>query len=65
MTCKLVLFDEAHKAAEQYGRKRLLLGDSCEPNIFAYGSLFVALRPQSYPPPNVDFFDAASAKVWG
>ena len=41
---KLLAFDEALKAAEQYGKKHLLLGNgfsiACKPDIFAYGSLF-------------------------
>lgn len=44
MNFKLVSFDEALKAAEQYGKKHLLLGNgfsiACKPDIFAYGSLF-------------------------
>src|SRR5581483_1578757 len=44
MTFKLISFDEALKAAEQYGKKHLLLGNgfsiACKPDIFAYGSLF-------------------------
>lgn len=44
MTFKLISFDEALKAAEQYGKKHLILGNgfsiACKPDIFAYGSLF-------------------------
>src|SRR5262245_12374510 len=45
MTFKLISFDEALKAAaEQYGKKHLLLGNgfsiACKPDIFAYGSIF-------------------------
>lgn len=44
MTFKLISFADALKAAEQYGKKHLLLGNgfsiACNPNIFAYGSLF-------------------------
>jgi hypothetical protein len=44
MTFKLISFAEALKAAEQYGKKHLLLGNgfsiACKPDIFAYGSLF-------------------------
>jgi len=44
MTFKLISFDEALKAAEQYSKKHLLLGNgfsiACKPDIFAYGSLF-------------------------
>lgn len=44
MTFKLISFDEALAAADQYGKKHLLLGNgfsiACKPDIFAYGSLF-------------------------
>src|SRR5437660_12398533 len=44
MTFKLISFDKALKAAEQYSKKHLLLGNgfsiACKPDIFAYGSLF-------------------------
>lgn len=44
MAFSLLSFDAALGAAEQYGKKHLLLGNgfsiACKPNIFAYGSLF-------------------------
>lgn len=44
MAFKLLTFDQALKKAEDYGKKHLLLGNgfsiACQPNIFAYGSLF-------------------------
>ena len=44
MTFKLHSFNEALKQSEHYGKRHLLLGNgfslACEPNIFAYGSLF-------------------------
>src|SRR5258708_37609888 len=44
MIFKLISFGDALKAAEQYGKKHLLLGNgfsiACKPDIFAYGSLF-------------------------
>src|SRR5437660_3352486 len=44
MTFKLISFDKALKAAEQYSKRHVLLGNgfsiACKPNIFAYGSLF-------------------------
>ncbi len=44
MTFRLISFDQGLEAAEQYGKKHLLLGNgfsiACKPDIFAYGSLF-------------------------
>ena len=41
---KVISFDQALKAAQQYGKKHILLGNgfsiACKPDIFAYGSLF-------------------------
>ncbi|WP_374306493.1 DUF4917 family protein [Dongia sp.] len=44
MTFKLLSFDKALAAANEYGKRHLLLGNgfsiACKPDIFAYGSLF-------------------------
>lgn len=50
MTIRLLSFGQALKASANYGKRHLLLG-----NGISIAS----------PTLDVDFFDAASAKVWG